>query len=233
MTVKIIEKTEPEMMTLRVPTQVIGRDPIAVKLVEAKDADSIGGAGTRMVAVGCGNAPRRRHDSTGKMTNQEIMRLPYEERRLVLLEDERMRRLEETLLSLGGDRVALVPEPHADMLLERGECWRKRVWLVRMEPNQCHGNTATLWVQHRHRGFQIVTGGALTKDDGCWRQHTWGLDPKENRIIETTDRRNVYFGAMLTDRKAGDFYLQNAPEARRVLEVFTEVIGNQPAEAKA
>jgi len=56
--------------------------------------------------------------------------------------------------------------------------------LNKMNTNQCHENTATLFQQGKIK--ELHTGYALS-DDGLWRQHSWGVDVN-GKIIETTER---------------------------------------------
>lgn len=53
-----------------------------------------------------------------------------------------------------------------------------------------------------------MTGWALTKNDGMWRQHTWGLINGE--IIETTTKRSKYFGVVLTNNESEKFHASNS-----------------------
>jgi len=48
-----------------------------------------------------------------------------------------------------------------------------------------------------------VTGWALS-NDGIWRQHTWLL--KGKAIVETTSPREKYYGFVLTDEEANQFW---------------------------
>ncbi len=62
--------------------------------------------------------------------------------------------------------------------------------LKRMKVSGCHDNAAKLATTHR--GWSWFYGMALS-DDGCWRVHSWALTTK-GRIVETTKRREVYWG---------------------------------------
>ena len=48
----------------------------------------------------------------------------------------------------------------------------------------------------------MVRGWALRLDDGIWFQHSWIFDNKKEIIIETTMRRKLYYGFILTDVEA-------------------------------
>lgn len=53
-------------------------------------------------------------------------------------------------------------------------------------------------------GCELLTGYALS-DDGYWRQHSsWCLSPAR-RLIETTVRREHYFGFRLSEDEAFAF----------------------------
>ena len=109
-------------------------------------------------------------------------------------------KLERMLLDRDGKRVAFREEPDIQTLLRRGEFMPgKRSELRRMASRSCHSNAADLWWNTEGR-IRIVTGWALSKD-GIWRQHSWGLDP-EGKVIETTERRKLYFGFVLNAEEA-------------------------------
>jgi len=127
------------------------------------------------------------------------------ERQRAHLEDQsrslpaRLRPLEEKLLSLGGS-FALVRhnEPDAEKILARGERLSGRGAVLKVvEHNRCHTNAARLWLAAPAR-FEIMTGYALSSD-GLWRQHSWVRQRKDGKLIETTERRVLYFGFALED----------------------------------
>lgn len=70
-----------------------------------------------------------------------------------------------------------------------------RVRLKLMRPCQCHANSAELYLADPV-GTTIVTGYGLGPKDRLWREHTWVV--RDGRIIETTVKRNAYFGYALT-----------------------------------
>lgn len=144
-----------------------------------------------------------------KMESLEFYKLPFEERRkLLVATNPRWKELEDKLLSLGGNKVVFRTEPHLDMIVLRGIYFGGKSYLCKLENSHCHGNTAFMWSNFKHEGFQIVTGWALTKNDGMWRQHTWGLSHEQ--VIETTMKRSKYFGVILTDVEAKEFYASNS-----------------------
>ncbi|MGD0995656.1 MAG: hypothetical protein ABR909_09050 [Candidatus Bathyarchaeia archaeon] len=113
--------------------------------------------------------------------------------------------LQDRLLSLGGDWVALEPEPDLDSLLDKGRLIKGRVILKRISPHNCHKNCCELW-EKNPKTCRIATGWALSSD-GIWRQHTWLL--KGKAIIETTEPRTLYYGIVLGDKEAINFWWQN------------------------
>jgi hypothetical protein len=113
--------------------------------------------------------------------------------------------LQDRLLSLGGDWVALQPEPDLEYLLEKGHLIKGKVKMQLMAPCQCHRNCAQIWDSNPKK-YQIATGWALS-EDGIWRQHTWLLCGKN--IIETTQQRKQYYGIVLEDKDANNFWWQH------------------------
>jgi hypothetical protein len=115
--------------------------------------------------------------------------------------------LQNKLLSLGGDWVSLQPEPDRDKLLKEGKVMEGNVQLMKREVSRCHANCAALWNTYPDV-FKIATGWALS-DDGIWRQHTWLLRTSDKTIIETTESRTKYFGIILNDAEANNFWWAN------------------------
>jgi hypothetical protein len=116
--------------------------------------------------------------------------------------------LEKILLSFGGKEVIPMPSGFIDMLLARGMLivpTKKNFRLLTGEPCECHENTAVLWKRSKGK-MKIMTGWALS-DDGLWRQHSWGL--ADDTVIETTTKRDKYYGFVLTDAESKDFYREN------------------------
>ena len=115
--------------------------------------------------------------------------------------------LREKLLSIGGT-VALIPSIEEDLpqILERGVSPSiKHLYVMKGRDSQCHENSALCW--DANRGYSsIMTGYALSK--GQWVQHSWVLDSRET-IVETTFKREAYFGFELTPEEADQFYFDN------------------------
>jgi hypothetical protein len=113
--------------------------------------------------------------------------------------------LQDRLLTFGGDWVALQPEPDLTDLLNKGQLIKGNVILKPMAPCQCHRNCAKIWDKNP-KNYKIATGWALSAD-GIWRQHTWIL--KGKAVIETTEPRTMYYGIILEDKEANNFWFQN------------------------
>ena len=95
-------------------------------------------------------------------------------------------------------------EEDAELIVKQGRLFpTKYRRMAPGEENHCHGNVAALYAS----GLKIATGYALK--EGLWRQHSWGLENYRTksskvveRIVETTVKSDVYFGAVLNDRQA-------------------------------
>ena len=70
------------------------------------------------------------------------------------------------------------------------------------EDRECHANSAMLWSQNRE-DYLLVTGFALS-EDGVWRRHSW-LKANDGKLIETTIKREQYFGITLEEEGAEAF----------------------------
>ncbi len=70
------------------------------------------------------------------------------------------------------------------------------------EDRECHTNSAVLWSQNREN-YSLVTGFALS-DDSVWRRHSW-VKTKDGKLIETTIKREKYFGLTLKKELAESF----------------------------
>ena len=122
-----------------------------------------------------------------------------------IMDEPKLEELRDKILELGGSEVNVTQrEPHLDELLERGQVfYGKGSKRCPGEASQCHTNVAALWV-HDRKQIRIVTGYALSKD-GLWRQHSWALDGRDNKVIETTIPRLLYYGVVLSDGEAEEF----------------------------
>ena len=123
--------------------------------------------------------------------------------RHLLKEYEKFKRL---LLDAAGFAVCMHREDDLLRLLDRGKFFRGyNSRTVRGESNRCHANSASLWVSNP--GLKLVTGYALSRD-GVWRQHSWCAD-KEDKVIETTTKRILYYGFEMTFKEARAFFENN------------------------
>jgi len=117
-----------------------------------------------------------------------------EKRRQAARARKSSRALRAKLLSLGGTDVVPLPDPHSEVLLQRGQVMGgKPCKKVRGEAMRCLF-TAALRCFADPRACQIATGYGLTAD-GLWRPHSWLWDGK--RVVETTAVREIYFGVIL------------------------------------
>jgi hypothetical protein len=112
------------------------------------------------------------------------------------------------LLNIGGWAVCL-PKIDSDLekIVGRGQKFPGRSQLFLGQPSQCHSNSADLWDQNKDK-LKICTGYALSRD-GLWRQHSWCYHIHNKIVIETTMKRIQYFGFVLEDNEAEDFYVDN------------------------
>jgi hypothetical protein len=110
--------------------------------------------------------------------------------------------LHERLLSFGGAfALVLSAELDDENILSRGRLFgTKRLRMDLGRDSRCHENVAALYAAKSN--IQICYGYGLSPD-GLWRQHSWALDRRV--IIETTERRVLYFGYVLNDTEAARY----------------------------
>lgn len=125
-----------------------------------------------------------------------------------------MEELGRRLLAFGGSG-ACFPDIEEDMalILQYGQLWNGWSNTIRMEgePCQCHSNSAWLMRANEDTNtcLTIATGYALSAD-GIWRQHSWLVQKRRSiRIIETTKKRVLYYGAALAGDALDDFLYMN------------------------
>jgi len=113
--------------------------------------------------------------------------------------------LRDKLLEFGGEEACMsFIEEDLQNIINRGEFWYgDNCSLIKGEPSRCHSNCAYLWEVNKDK-IVICTGYALSKD-GMWRQHTWCIETRSGKIIETTVKRIAYFGFVLTVDEAEEF----------------------------
>jgi len=134
------------------------------------------------------------------------------------------------LLGIGGTRVIDPDTNEGRACVERGHLWDKRMPVRKMKGLQsnCHGNCALeYWRSFMEAKITdsgitpIATGYGL--NDGVWRPHSWlrqGYD-----ILETTVKREKYFGVELTERESLAFLLGEL----RLLPAYRELLDQGPA----
>jgi|SRR5215469_948974 len=114
--------------------------------------------------------------------------------------------MKEKLTGIGGSRVSPQIFIELPFVLKLGEYMNLPVTLRRMEPSRCHDNVSKLWLTRKPKGRlkKICFGYGLTKDDGMWRPHSWGLIVRRGgfRILETTVIRDAYFGVIMNEKAA-------------------------------
>ena len=122
---------------------------------------------------------------------------------------EKLRQLAKTLIGISGTHVSLpVIEEDINAILTRSRAWdHPDITMRRGRACHCHGNSCDLWDANRDR-LVLCTGYALSKD-GIWRQHSWCWWPGQDRIAETTTKREVYYGFEMTDDEAEQFCIDN------------------------
>lgn len=115
-----------------------------------------------------------------------------------------LQELRAKILEFGGEEVLIEgidnPPNEVKRLLSRGKLWQGNA--ARMKKglsNRCHGNAACLM----HEGLGEVVNGYALSADGLWRPHSWVLTP-EDGLLETTKKREAYFGAVLTRQEVDD-----------------------------
>tara|TARA_B100002019_G_C21256613_1_gene594210 strand:- start:1790 stop:2296 length:507 start_codon:yes stop_codon:yes gene_type:complete len=123
---------------------------------------------------------------------------------------KKLKNLSQKILSFGGNQVVLPSiEEDLEYIQMRGVfCIGEHSILKRGLPSQCHRNSCDLYMMEEREDFFIMTGYALSKD-GFWRQHSWCVDYKNEKIIETTEPRIAYFGFVMTHSECDDFCFDN------------------------
>lgn len=126
-----------------------------------------------------------------------------------------MREFGAKLLSFGGHDTCFAhgPDEDLDKLMTRGQLWYpKGLKMMRGENCQCHSNSARLWDANREGGKVFIATGYALSEDGMWRQHSWCIQvkPRSVNVVETTVPRTAYFGFVLNEEEAEDFYDNNA-----------------------
>lgn len=96
-------------------------------------------------------------------------------------------------------------------ILKRGEAQRgSKAVMMPGKVCGCHENSARLWHLDSER-YTICTGYAMSRD-GIWRQHSWCIEyryTERERIVETTEKRLLYFGFAMDEDEASLFHYEN------------------------
>lgn len=111
------------------------------------------------------------------------------------------RDLGQRLKLIGGTVVCPTLEEDMELILREGNTWlptQREIVLARGEDSRCHQNVLRLWTTNPQ--LRVCTGYALSKD-GIWRSHSWCFDPAAYRVVETTQKRIAYHGALLGRRE--------------------------------
>lgn len=146
----------------------------------------------------------RRLESMGKWWYQKhpVGSTPKEQAAM-----DKMIKLRDRLLTFGGNIVCMeLTDMHYDAIMERGQYfYGEGIRHTNGFPSRCHYNACAFWAKHQ-TSMRIATGYALSKD-GCWRQHSWLVEPLKTkyRIWETTENRIAYFGVILTQEECEEF----------------------------
>lgn len=104
-------------------------------------------------------------------------------------------RIEQRVLTLGGELVVVTPWPEDDLELLAAH-GAPHPAPARLEPGarrDCHANAARRWIS----GDETIWTGYALSADGLWRQHSWTADT--DGIVETTETRTGYWGAAVPD----------------------------------
>jgi hypothetical protein len=116
-------------------------------------------------------------------------------------------RLKLKLLNVAGQAACFYFEEDLIPLLERGQFWRGyKSRTMKGDHRRCHSNSAALWDVNRDK-LTLATGYALSRD-GMWRQHSWCVNDMST-VIETTEKRVLYYGFLMTPEEAEQFLLEN------------------------
>lgn len=117
---------------------------------------------------------------------------------------EQYKQLRDKLLDVAGESVCMYYEEDLHNLLARGVFLRGyNAKMMKGEDCQCHSNSSRLWEVNK-KLISIATGYALSRD-GMWRQHSWCVSKKTNKVVETTLKRLLYFGFIMTDKESQSF----------------------------
>lgn len=138
-------------------------------------------------------------------SDYQQLRYLKEHNHSILKKEPIQKKLRERLLKEGGYEVGL-EEGDKDVkdIVQRGQYFRgSGVKVVQCEMHECHFNASRLWKKYPTK-YSIVTGYGLD-DDGVWKQHSWLLDKRTKKVIETTAKWIAYFGVVFNDAESASF----------------------------
>lgn len=79
-----------------------------------------------------------------------------------------------------------------------------------MALHECHRNSLRLWHKTPTK-YKVVTGFVL-RDKGVWWEHSWTFIPSENRVLDPLNISKRYYGFILTDEMAANWYKVQFPD---------------------
>ena len=124
--------------------------------------------------------------------------------RKAILEQPELKQLKSLLLKFGGDFIVAPQkdDPDVPKLLKSGFLMSGPILFKPKKATMCHQNVSAVWTEGRKGLIGVATGYALS-EDGLWRQHSWGV--MQDGVLETTEKRQKYFGILLQD-SAADYF---------------------------
>ena len=119
--------------------------------------------------------------------------------------------LKAKLFKIAGHQISLEPYPFLSEIVDHGQYLDFPVKFRRMRRNRCHDNVSLIWQQRtQHSRLKaIVTGYAMSNEDGMWRPHSWGLTG--TYILETTVGIDECFGIIMDGEDADAFVAGHIP----------------------
>ncbi len=103
---------------------------------------------------------------------------------------------------LGGKSFCAQHGFDADKVLSRGQLFKGKCIFRPGKPNRCDENVFQLAAKSKGK-IKPVSGYALS-EDGLWYAHTWGIR-SDDAIVETTEKRVLYFGYIVTEEDMADW----------------------------
>ncbi len=123
--------------------------------------------------------------------------------------------LKKILLDEDGSSVQELYEEDLTDLITQGEFYHPNDYtykIIKMEPSRCHSNCALFYRNYvednSEEEISIVTGWALSNNN-VWYQHTWIMLLDDAVLIETTEKRKLYYGFILNYEQIQEFLDNN------------------------